>query len=91
MLVLQVFGHKSKCWGKKNFDVENKELKSQPHGGARGEVRGSPKSAGYIVREPWIYVPNSVPIHVGDVEILERINENFDLLVALEEKSVHQS
>ncbi len=58
----------------------NKELKSQPHGGARGKVRGLPKSAVYIV-------PNCVQIHVVNVEIFDRISENCDLLVVLEERS----
>lgn len=32
-------------------------------------------------------VQNVVPIHQVDIEIFQRINEKFDLLVALEEKS----
>lgn len=36
--------------------------KCQPHGGTRGKVRGRPKSAGFILKGPWMSVQN-VPGH----------------------------
>ncbi len=36
-----------------------KNHKCHPHGGPIGQVRGSPKSVGFILWEPWIFVPNS--------------------------------
>lgn len=42
---------------------------------------------GYIVKEAWPSVQNSVSIHEVDDEKFHRGSENFDLLVALVEKS----
>ncbi len=63
------------------------ERQSQTHDGARGKVRGFPKPAGHVIRGAWISVQNFVPTHQVDVEIFHRIGEDFDLLVALDERA----
>ncbi len=49
-------------------------------------------SLGYIIWEPWMSEQKFEAVHPVDLEIFYWISENFDLLVALDEKwRVHQS
>ncbi len=44
--------------------------KCQSHGGARGKVSGSTKSAGFILREPWMSIAfHSSPSHSSDFSV----------------------
>ncbi len=46
-----------------------KKQKCQPHGGARGNIRGSPKSVEFILWGTWTSVQNFMAIHPIVVEI----------------------
>ncbi len=45
--------------------------KCQPHYGATGKVRQSPKSIGFVLWEPWVSVQNVMTIHVIVVGIFQ--------------------
>lgn len=66
-----------------NYSSRWGKHKSQPHGDARRNIRGS-QSAGFIMWGPWMFVPIFVPVHNAVVEIFYRICTHFHLLVALE-------
>jgi len=50
-------------------------VKCRPDGGARWKVRASPKSEGFILWEPWLYLRNYEPIHPVDFERLHGLRE----------------
>ena len=50
-------------------DISDKNHKCEPHGGARRKVRGSPKSLGYIIQEPWTSATDVKAIHSIFVKI----------------------
>ncbi len=49
-------------------DISQDKRKLQPAGGARGNVRGSPKSVGFIIWGPWMSVQNFMGIRPIVVE-----------------------
>ncbi len=72
------------------IDVDTFRPKSQC--GAKRKVRESPKCLSFILWEQWKSALNGVSVHLIDVEICQRISKNFQLLVALQERSGdHQS
>lgn len=51
------------------------------------DTKGRKSLSGRIL-ESWTFDgPNFVPVHQIEFEILHRVNENFDLMQALQEKS----
>ncbi len=54
----------STCWG-----ISQDKRKLWSDGGARGKVRRSPKSLGFILSGPWIVLPIFLEIHPIVVEI----------------------
>lgn len=54
----------------------------EPHGGARGKVRGSPNSLQYIIQPTLTSVQECVPVPQLRWDLLDWITENFYLLAA---------
>ncbi len=55
-----------RCW-----DISLDRWKVSPAGGARGNVKGSPKPLGFILWGAWMSVPNFTVIHQIVVEIFQ--------------------
>ncbi len=55
-----------RCW-----DISQDKWKLRPAGGARGKVRVSPVSVGFILWGPWTSARNFMAIHPVDVKIFQ--------------------
>lgn len=58
-------------------------LNQKCHTGTRGEVRGLPKSLGFMIWGPGRFIQNVAPIQPVEAEINHWISEHFDLFMVL--------